>query len=473
MTGQAWLGDVARAAVALDASSAADWRHIAACLGLGAPRPTGPRPEPRATPETHPRRRRPLGRGERRPRPAGHPAPAPGQRAPGRTIALTPVEHRPPAATGWTVDPLPPPAAAAHRTALAHDPSSPPDHRRRPARRPGPQHLRRRARRGSGRRPGLRLRPLTELPRRPVFTLRYGVQILADVSASMEPLARDVTDVVARVRALAGVAGTRTLYFSESAARRGRGPRAQWRPYRVPPAGTTVLILSSLGLTGPVFNPTGPHRGVARHRAGDPRPRLPARGAGARARTPLAALAARHAPRRRLGPRHHRRPGAGNRAMSGAADRELAVLLSTATRIEPELMRAVRLTAAPRLDVAAETELWFGDLVERRASGHIVLRRDLLPELRQELARQLATAREDAPSTASAPSSTRPTAPAHPRCTPRRGPSGTPCGAARAANGSSRRRCSPPCAPWWTSTATASPAGSRAPGDGCPRPCGR
>ncbi|WP_242645410.1 FxSxx-COOH system tetratricopeptide repeat protein [Streptomyces triculaminicus] len=83
--------------------------------------------------------------------------------------------------------------------------------------------------------------------------------------------------------------------------------------------------------------------------------------------------------------------------MSGAADRELAVLLSTATRIEPELMRAVRLTAAPRLDVAAETELWFGDLVERRASGHIVLRRDLLPELRQELARQLATAREDAP----------------------------------------------------------------------------
>ncbi|GHG61281.1 FxSxx-COOH system tetratricopeptide repeat protein [Streptomyces griseocarneus] len=83
--------------------------------------------------------------------------------------------------------------------------------------------------------------------------------------------------------------------------------------------------------------------------------------------------------------------------MSGAADRELAVLLSTATRIEPELMRAVRLTAAPRLDVAAETELWFGDLVERRASGHIVLRRDLLPELRQELGRLLATAREDAP----------------------------------------------------------------------------
>ncbi|MBO0651392.1 hypothetical protein J1792_00800 [Streptomyces triculaminicus] len=256
MTGQAWLGDVARAAVALDASSAADWRHIAACLGLGAPRPTGPRPEPRATPETHPRRRRPLGRGERRPRPAGHPAPAPGQRAPGRTIALTPwntARRRPPDGPSTLCRPRPPPPTAPRSPTT---PSSPPDHRRRPARRPGPQHLRRRARRGSGRRPGLRLRPLTELPRRPVFTLRYGVQILADVSASMEPLARDVTDVVARVRALAGVAGTRTLYFSESPLRgAGEGPRAQWRPYRVPPAGTTVLILSSLGLTGPVFNP--------------------------------------------------------------------------------------------------------------------------------------------------------------------------------------------------------------------------
>ncbi|MFI9206461.1 FxSxx-COOH system tetratricopeptide repeat protein, partial [Streptomyces sp. NPDC053048] len=80
----------------------------------------------------------------------------------------------------------------------------------------------------------------------------------------------------------------------------------------------------------------------------------------------------------------------------GRPDRELAVLLSTATRIEPELIRSVRLTVAPRLDVAAETDLWFGDLVERRGAGHIVLRRDLLPDLRSELAALLRAASGDA-----------------------------------------------------------------------------
>ncbi|MEU1378211.1 hypothetical protein ABZ442_31865 [Streptomyces triculaminicus] len=258
MTGQAWLGDVARAAVALNASSAADWRHIAACLGLGAPHPAGPHPEPRATPETHPPAPPAPSAGESDDpaRPAAPPPPR-DSAPPGRTIALTPVEHRPPAATGWTVDPLPPPAAAAHRTALAHDPLLAPRTTAAVLHAAlarstfeGELDVEAAVDRVS------RLRPLTELPRRPVFTLRYGVQILADVSASMEPLARDVTDVVARVRALAGVAGTRTLYFSESPLRgAGEGPRAQWRPYRVPPAGTTVLILSSLGLTGPVFNP--------------------------------------------------------------------------------------------------------------------------------------------------------------------------------------------------------------------------
>ncbi|MEE4424089.1 FxSxx-COOH system tetratricopeptide repeat protein [Streptomyces bugieae] len=79
-------------------------------------------------------------------------------------------------------------------------------------------------------------------------------------------------------------------------------------------------------------------------------------------------------------------------AATGRPDRELAVLLSIATRIEPELMRAVRLTVAPRLDVAAETDLWFGGLVDRRSFGSISLREDLLPSLREDLGRRLAAA---------------------------------------------------------------------------------
>ncbi|WP_326647378.1 FxSxx-COOH system tetratricopeptide repeat protein [Streptomyces sp. NBC_01750] len=76
---------------------------------------------------------------------------------------------------------------------------------------------------------------------------------------------------------------------------------------------------------------------------------------------------------------------------------ELAILLSVAARIEPELMRAVRVTVAPLLDVSAETDLWFGDLVERRGFGYIVLRSDLLPQLRGELTERLKNCPNGAP----------------------------------------------------------------------------
>ncbi|MFJ3639436.1 FxSxx-COOH system tetratricopeptide repeat protein [Streptomyces sp. NPDC090108] len=77
--------------------------------------------------------------------------------------------------------------------------------------------------------------------------------------------------------------------------------------------------------------------------------------------------------------------------------RTLAVLLSVAARIDPELMRAVRLRVAPGLDVAAEVDLWFGDLVAHRGFGFVVLDPRLLDELRAELALRLRQAGEDDP----------------------------------------------------------------------------
>ncbi|WP_051833475.1 FxSxx-COOH system tetratricopeptide repeat protein [Streptomyces sp. NRRL S-646] len=60
-------------------------------------------------------------------------------------------------------------------------------------------------------------------------------------------------------------------------------------------------------------------------------------------------------------------------------------------------MRAVRLRVAPGLDVAAEVDLWFGDLVTHGGFGYVVLNPQLLDELRAELAEKLRQAAEDDP----------------------------------------------------------------------------
>jgi kumamolisin len=69
---------------------------------------------------------------------------------------------------------------------------------------------------------------------------------------------------------------------------------------------------------------------------------------------------------------------------------QLAVPLSIAVRIEPELIRAIRLAVLPHLDVSAESDLWFDDgLVASRGPDAIVLRPEVLPVLRARLADRL------------------------------------------------------------------------------------
>lgn len=64
---------------------------------------------------------------------------------------------------------------------------------------------------------------------------------------------------------------------------------------------------------------------------------------------------------------------------------ELACLASLAVRMEPELLRAVRLAAAPQLDAAAEADLWFSRLVASRGADAI----SLVPEVSEHLRRRL------------------------------------------------------------------------------------
>lgn len=68
---------------------------------------------------------------------------------------------------------------------------------------------------------------------------------------------------------------------------------------------------------------------------------------------------------------------------------ELATMLSFATRMEPELIRAVRLRLLPHLDVGAEADLWFCDWVGARTPEAIALIAECLPYLRAGLVDKL------------------------------------------------------------------------------------
>lgn len=76
-------------------------------------------------------------------------------------------------------------------------------------------------------------------------------------------------------------------------------------------------------------------------------------------------------------------------------DVQLAVLLSPCVRIEPDLLRAMRLLALPFLDVSAESDLWFSDWIGSRNPGFVALRADLLPTLRDVLRDRLARGDDD------------------------------------------------------------------------------
>lgn len=95
-------------------------------------------------------------------------------------------------------------------------------------------------------------RPVRRLPRTPVPTLRFGVQVLVDRGRAMQPFRRDQDHLVGRIRSVVGAGLVDVGYFSE-VPQRGTGPGARWtRTAYAPPApGTRVLLLSDLGLGGP------------------------------------------------------------------------------------------------------------------------------------------------------------------------------------------------------------------------------
>ncbi|MEU5400636.1 hypothetical protein ABZ348_15255 [Streptomyces sp. NPDC005963] len=97
-------------------------------------------------------------------------------------------------------------------------------------------------------------RPVIQLPRRPVRTLRYGVQVLVDRGSCMQPFRRDQNHLVAQIRSVVGRELVDVGYFSD-APQRGTGPGSRWTrtDYTAPTGGQRILLLSDLGLGGPPY----------------------------------------------------------------------------------------------------------------------------------------------------------------------------------------------------------------------------
>ncbi|MEU2742192.1 hypothetical protein ABZ656_44595 [Streptomyces sp. NPDC007095] len=92
---------------------------------------------------------------------------------------------------------------------------------------------------------------VTELPRRPVRTLRFGVQLLVDLGEGMQPFLRDEMEILERVAAIAGRHSCEVRYFTDCPLHRcGEGAGWTWKPYRPPASGAKVLVLSDFGQHG-------------------------------------------------------------------------------------------------------------------------------------------------------------------------------------------------------------------------------
>jgi hypothetical protein len=95
------------------------------------------------------------------------------------------------------------------------------------------------------------MRPVLELPRRIRPTLRRGLQLLVDGSEAMQPFSRDVEGIVRELRIVVGkdhvlVAVFNLVPSSGSVLWLRSRRRETWRP---PARGTSILVLSDLGMS--------------------------------------------------------------------------------------------------------------------------------------------------------------------------------------------------------------------------------
>lgn len=98
-------------------------------------------------------------------------------------------------------------------------------------------------------------RPLTTLPRLPAPTLRGGAQVLLDRGAGMDPFLSDQEALVRHLDDILSDDRLKVLFFvgcpSLGVSDRPRGKLNTWR---APPSTTVVLVVTDLGIGGPLLD---------------------------------------------------------------------------------------------------------------------------------------------------------------------------------------------------------------------------
>jgi len=99
---------------------------------------------------------------------------------------------------------------------------------------------------------------LDAIPRLPIFTLRFGVQLLMDVGRGIAPFAPDQKAFVDGLSRLVPNERIEILRFVGCPSRGcGAGPRSSWDAWRPPAARTPVLAITDLGLGGSILDDEG------------------------------------------------------------------------------------------------------------------------------------------------------------------------------------------------------------------------
>ncbi|HYN39684.1 MAG TPA: hypothetical protein VES39_10575 [Rhodospirillales bacterium] len=105
-------------------------------------------------------------------------------------------------------------------------------------------------------------RPIRQVPRARVPTLRNGLHIVLDKREAMNPFLRDQAQLLESVRRIVGREATLVFDMARTPLRVRRGGTLRgWFDYRPPPAGTPVLLVTDLGIGQPAFaSDIVPHR---------------------------------------------------------------------------------------------------------------------------------------------------------------------------------------------------------------------